>query len=171
MHRLSFCFFCLFLITCFTKGQSTCHVGFFPAIDHSGSLSNRLEYSLYYFGAFNIINSRLNNAAQNPGLFVLYAEHALTYKLNSQLSFTGSYVFERQNPAKSNYRNENRFYIQSAFRQKAGLVNIKHRLRFDGRFIQDQLTKKKSVFLPLALPPGVSIAPAKIKRQVLSDSI
>lgn len=124
------------------NAQSTYNTGLFPTIDHSGTLSKKFDYSLYYFAAINMINSKVNNKEQNPGFFAFYAEQAITFKANPELSFTASYVFEKQNPAKSNYRNENRFYLQSTFKHNVSRVSIKHRLRFDGRFIQNRVSGK-----------------------------
>lgn len=122
--------------------QSTSNIGLFPTIDHSGTLSKHFDYSLYYFGAINIINSKINNVQQNTGFFAFYAEQALTYKANPNLSFTASYVYERQNPTYDNYRNENRFYLQSTYKHNIKETTLKHRLRFDGRFIQNRVTNE-----------------------------
>jgi hypothetical protein len=81
------------------------------------------------------------NGIEDPAnFFVFYSEQALTYKLNYHLSFTGSYVYERQHPVESNYRNENRFYLQSTYKYYLGKTSLKHRLRFDGRFIENRTT-------------------------------
>lgn len=122
------------------KSQSLNRFGLFPTIDHSGTISNKLDYSLYYFGGLNILNSDINGQKDPANFFVFYSEQALTYKVNSALSFTGSYVYERQHPIEANYRNENRFYLQSTYKYKLNRTTLKHRLRFDGRFIQDQIT-------------------------------
>lgn len=119
--------------------QSTSNIGLFPTIDHSGTISKKFDYSLYYFGAINLINSKINNAQQNTGFFAFYAEQALTYKLNPHLSFTASYVYERQNPTYDNYRNENRFYLQSTYKHQLKETTLKHRLRFDGRFVENRV--------------------------------
>lgn len=135
----------LILVTlCSNKGlaQSTNNIGLFPTIDHSGTISKKFDYSLYYFGAINLFNSKINNAQQNTGFFAFYAEQALTYKINSQLSFTASYVYERQNPTYNNYRNENRFYLQSTYKHLIKASTLKHRLRFDGRFVENRVTKE-----------------------------
>lgn len=122
------------------KAQSSYHFGLFPTIDHSGTISKKFDYSFYYFGGFNLINSQVNGTKDPANFFVFYAEQALTYKVNKHLSFTGSYVYERQHPTESNYRNENRFYLQSTYKYDLNRTTLKHRLRFDGRFIQDKTT-------------------------------
>lgn len=131
----------LFSFTTFLSfGQDENHIGFFPTIDHSGTISDKLDYSLYYFGAFNTFNSEVDGIKEPSNFFVFYAEQALTYKVNSNLSFTGSYVYERQYPTQDNYRNENRFYLQSTYKYNLNKTSIKHRLRYDGRFVQDRMS-------------------------------
>lgn len=120
--------------------QSSQHFGVFPTIDHSGTISNKLDYSLYYFGAVNLLNSEINGYKEPSNLFAFYSEQALTFNATPHLSFTGSYVYERQHPLENNYRNENRFYLQTAYKYDLGRTSLKHRLRFDGRFIQNRIT-------------------------------
>jgi hypothetical protein len=134
----------IFLVSLFSFqlicAQDLNQIGVFPTIDHSGTLTDKLEYSLYYFGAFNIKNSAINGSLPPANLSFVYAEQALTYSLSSNLSFTGSYVFEKVNPTKDNFRNENRFYLQMGYQYNLNRTTLKHRLRFDGRFIQDRVT-------------------------------
>jgi len=122
------------------NAQNSFHFGLFPTIDHSGTISKKFDYSLYYFGGFNLINSEVNGVKEPANFFVFYSEQAVTYKINQHLSFTGSYVYERQHPTESNYRNENRFYLQSTYKYNLNRTTLKHRLRYDGRFVQDKAT-------------------------------
>ncbi len=140
---MNFKFFLYFIIAFFIQvlnAQNTQYYGFFPTIDHTGTISDKFDYSLYYFAAFNLLNPKINDVKEDPNFFAFYAEQALTYNLNSKLSFTGSYVYERQRPINEGYRNENRFYLQSTFKHHLGSFNLKHRLRYDGRFIENRLT-------------------------------
>lgn len=123
------------------NSQNVNHFGLFPVIDHSGQLSDKWNYSFYYFGAFNLINEKVNGVAEGPNFAVFYSEQAITYQLNTHLSFTGSYVYERQLPLdKDNYRNENRFYLQTTLNSNIGRALMRYRLRYDGRFIQNRVT-------------------------------
>ncbi|MFN0032391.1 MAG: DUF2490 domain-containing protein [Flavobacteriales bacterium] len=121
------------------QAQVAHHAGFFPTVDHTGTLTDKLDYSLYYFGAVNALNSEVNGSNESAHLFAFYAEQALTYKLNAQWSLTGSYVYERQRPFQDAYRNENRAYIQLQNKYQVGKSTIKHRLRYDARFIENRL--------------------------------
>lgn len=124
-----------------SEAQNINHFGLFPTIDHSGRLSEKWSYSLYYFDAFNLVNDKVNGKPDNSGYFIFYAEQAISYQVTKSLSLTGSYVYERQHPVdKDNYRNENRFYFQATLKTPLKKVQLRNRLRFDARFIQDNVT-------------------------------
>lgn len=135
-----YCIFVLLISSKYFFSQPSQHFGVFPTIDHSGTINNKLDYSLYYFGAFNLLNSEVNGVKEKANLFAFYSEQALTFNATANLSFTGSYVYERQRPLESNYRNENRFYVQGAYKYDLNRTSLKHRLRFDGRFIENRIT-------------------------------
>jgi len=122
------------------KAQSVFVGGIFPTIDHSGTISQKLDYSFYYFGAFPLINFTKPNVSKDANFLLFYAEQALTFNATKNLSFTGSYLYQRANVVYDNFVNENRIYVQATFKHKAGPVNFKHRLRFDNRFIQNRVT-------------------------------
>ena len=122
------------------KAQSTYVAGLFPTIDHSGTVTKRFDYSLYYFGAFPLVNFDNPDISKDATLLLFYSEQALTYNVNKHVSFTGSYVYQRENVTKDNYLNENRVYFQATYIHSAKTVNLKHRLRFDNRFVQNRTT-------------------------------
>ncbi len=128
----------------FNFAQSISALGVFPTIDHSGPLSKKLDYSFYYFGAFPLtyIEKQKTHSAD---FLLAYAEQAITYNTSNRLSFTASYILQRTDFFKNYYSNENRMYIQAAYKQKIirrSEINLKHRLRFDNRFIQNNITDK-----------------------------
>lgn len=130
----------IIIITANVGAQSINHAGLFPTIIHSGTLSDKWGYSLYYFGAANLYNDVVNNQQDKANLFILYSEQAISYNLGKGWSLAGSYVYERQRPLANTYRNENRLYVQATYQHMAGRSGLKQRLRFDGRFIQNRTT-------------------------------
>lgn len=124
------------------QAQNVNIAGVFPTIDHSGSLTSKFDYSLYYFGAFPLMNLKKPDISTDAYFHLFYAEQALTFKKNEHLSFTGSYVYQRENVMKNNYVNENRFYLQAKYKQVFTKIKLTHRLRFDGRFVQNRVTNK-----------------------------
>ena len=134
----------LFLLISFVvaKSQSSYVAGVFPTIDHSGALTSKIEYGIYYFAAFPLINLKKADLKKDPYFNLLYLEQAITYKLTDKLSLTGSYLYQRANVVYDNYVNENRFYIQAKYKHTIKKVNLTHRFRFDGRFIHNNYTDK-----------------------------
>lgn len=133
-------FFLLFSLS--LSAQHVNVAGVFPTIDHSGDISSKLEYSLYYFAAFPLV--ALDKVNSDPYFNLFYSEQALSYKLTPKFSFTGSYVYQRANVIYDNYENENRFYVQAKYKHTVTVnkINLAHRLRFDGRFVQNRITNK-----------------------------
>lgn len=123
------------------SAQSSGSVGLFPTIDHSGTISNKWAYSLYYFVAADLYHSRTADGTRSQaGISALYAENTIHYQLSPSFALTSSYVYERQQPFTDRYRNEHRYYVQGTYVHHSGSTTFKHRLRYDGRFIQNRLT-------------------------------
>lgn len=125
-------------IFCFknTQAQNTSVAGIFTTIDHSGELSARFSYNSYLFGTIKPYAS-LEGPAR---ALYLYAENGLSYQMTNKLSFTNSYVYERQRPFETTARNEHRLFQQLTLKLPFNKYLLKQRLRFDERFIQNTLT-------------------------------
>jgi hypothetical protein len=132
----------LFFFCIAGRSQSLHYAGVFPTIDHSGDLSNKLGYGLYYFGAFPLVNLDKPDVSGDADFLLFYSEQSLTYKVSERFSLTGAYVYQRANAVYDNYVNENRFYVQAKYKHGINNVNFAHRLRFDGRFIQNRVTNE-----------------------------
>jgi len=139
--RYYFSIIIILLITC-AKSQNLHYGGAFPTIDHSGELSEKWGYGFYYFGAFPIINLKAPKVNKVANFLLFYSEQSLTYNLNKHFSLTGSYVYQRANAVYDNYVNENRFYLQGKYKHRFRKVDLAHRIRFDGRFIQNRATEQ-----------------------------
>lgn len=135
--------FALLLLTnLVSRSQSLHYVGAFPTIDHSGDLSSKLGYGLYYFAAFPMVNLDRPEVSKDVNFLLLYSEQSLSYNSSNKFSITGGYVYQRANVVYDNYVNENRFYIQTKYKHSIKKVNLTHRARFDGRFIQNRITNE-----------------------------
>lgn len=131
------------LLSALTINAQSIYVGgVFPTMDHSGTLRNKLDYSLYYFLAFPLVNFVKPDFSKDAYFHLFYSEQAMTYKATNKFSLTGSYVYQRSNAVYDNYVNEKRFYIQVKYKQSIKKINLTHRLRFDGRFVQNRLTNE-----------------------------
>ena len=149
-----------------TKAQSTYVGGLFPTIDHSGTITKHLDYSFYYFGAFPLVKFNKPDISKEANFLLFYSEQALTFNVNKHLSFTGSYVYQRENVTKDNYSNENRVHIQATYKHLAKTINLKHRLRFDNRFVHNRTTGETPYTHRLRYLIGLDF-PIKSKRNNL----
>jgi hypothetical protein len=141
MRKFALFYLCFGLFQ-WSMAQSTHVGGLFPTIDHSGTISKHLDYSLYYFGAFPLVNFNAPDVAKDAKLLLFYSEQALTYNVNKQLSFSGSYVYQRENGTDGVYASENRVFVQATYKHSAKALNLKHRVRFDNRFVYNSVTKE-----------------------------
>ena len=135
-------FSALLFISITVKAQSTYVGGLFPTIDHSGTVTNKLDYSLYYFAAFPLANFNKPSVSKDAYFNLVYLEQALIYKVSSKFFLTGSYLYQRANVVYDNYVNENRFYLQAKYKHSIKKINFTQRLRFDGRFIENRITNE-----------------------------
>jgi len=122
------------------NAQSSVVAGIFPTIDHSASITEKLDYGVYYFGAFPLMDFKFKEMSHKPQFLLLYAEQGLTYNFNKKLSISSSYVFQQENVNQTNYINENRIHLQATYKHVKNGFNFKHRLRFDNRFVKNRLT-------------------------------
>jgi hypothetical protein len=127
---------CIIFISLSVNAQNLHYGGVFPTIDHSGDLTSKLGYGLYYFAALPLADLEDPEIGRDANFLLFYSEQSLSYSFNKHFSLTGSYVYQRANVLESYYVNENRFYVQAKYKHSLSKLNLAHRLRFDGRFIQ-----------------------------------
>lgn len=133
-------FLLAFLLSTAIQAQNTSYVGMFPTIDHSADLSSKFGYNVYIFDAIKPYSNNINGFKDEARSFYFYTEAGLSYNITKYLSFTASYVYERQNTFNSYYRNENRLFQQLTLKLPIKDAVLKQRLRFDERFIQNRAT-------------------------------
>ncbi|MFN3916294.1 MAG: DUF2490 domain-containing protein [Flavobacteriales bacterium] len=139
--RILFIFSFFTVVTTFA--QNINYAGLFPTVDHSGKLSEKWSYNAYLFAAVKPYNHTNNfNMPDKARLLYIYGESGVSYAITEQLSFTASYVFEQQNPGEAYTRNENRLFQQLTLKTPINKLEIKQRLRFDERFIQNPISKE-----------------------------
>ncbi len=140
-----------------TLAQTVNYGGLFPTIDHSADINKRFSYNVYIFDAVKPYNSTVNNYSDEARSLYFYTEAGISYTIIKQLSFTASYVHERQNPFKTYYREENRAFQQLTLKLPIGKCELKQRLRFDERFVQNRTTGEASLTHRLRYLLGVKV--------------
>jgi len=126
--------------TTLLTAQNLNYFGLFPVYNQNGNISGKFDYSIFLFGAVNTFNQTIEGTNYPPKVFILYGEGAVSYNFNKNFSASFAYVYERQNPFGSDFRNENRLYQQLTYKHFVGNSTIKQRLRFDERFVQNRAT-------------------------------
>lgn len=121
-----------------THSQNITYLGIFPTIDHSGTLADNWSYNSYNFAAINLNASNDDRAR----LFYVYTENGIHYQWNDW-TFSNAYVYERQEVFADYARNEHRIFQQITYKKPLkDTWELKFRLRFDERFIQNVATRE-----------------------------
>ncbi len=140
--------------------------GFFPTIDHGGTIVKNLDYSFYAFAAFTLFDFEYPNLERDPNFLLLYLEPALTYTVNKHFSFSAAYVFQRENPIRCLYTNEHRFHLQATAKHQIKTIKLNPRLRFDHRFLSSRVIYPAAYQHRLRYLIGLEI-PIKTKKENL----
>jgi hypothetical protein len=140
------------------SSQSKTVAGLFPAIDHSGKLTKKVDYSLYYFAAVPVLDFSSNEIRNETYLNLFYLEQAINYSLNDFWTFTSAYVYQLENVGDKLFSQENRFHLQAKYSKPYAKFKLTYRLRFDGRFVnkpsndQTPFTSRIRYLIGLNLP-------------------
>ncbi|MDX2190419.1 MAG: DUF2490 domain-containing protein [Bacteroidota bacterium] len=121
-----------------TQAQNLNYYGFFLVYNQTGRIYKKWDYSIFLFAAINTFNQKIDGVSYPPKTFLLYDENAVIYNATKQLSFAASYTYQRVDPFLSSYSNEHRIWEQVAYKHFINKATIKHRIRFDERFIQNR---------------------------------
>lgn len=133
----------IFLAFSATSYSQTHHIGgVFPTIDLKYKFDPAFEIESYSFLSYFPSAKTLDSINYPAHAGALYTELDFTYNVNSNLGLTASYTYERANPFESSYRNENRVWLQATLKSKVNKLEIKNRLRYDFRLIQNRTTGK-----------------------------
>ena len=122
-----------------SKGQHHHIYGIFPTYNQNGNITKGFDYSIYSFLAIYPLEQSIDETVYPAKSNAFYIELDGIYKLNKKWFIAGSYTYERVNPFRSDYRNENRIWPQIQYYENLGFLNLKNRLRYDFRFIENRL--------------------------------
>jgi len=120
--------------------QTSTVAGLFPTVDLSGKMSTRWDYTTYYFGAFPDVNLSQDAESEVADVLLVYAEQGLAFKWKEPLTLGASYVFQLENVGQENRLREHRLHLEATARHSIGKARMKHRIRFDNRFIHSYST-------------------------------
>lgn len=132
----------IFIIRTQAHAQTQNYAGLFPVYIQSGKIYKRLDYTIFAFGAVNTFNETIAEVNRPAKVFLLYSEQDLIYNFSKRFSFAASYTYQRTDPFLKTYVNENRVWEQLTYKHPVGRITIKHRVRYDERFIENRETGK-----------------------------
>lgn len=138
--KMRFSFLLIFsLCSIVSFGQSHTIFGVFPTYNANVKLNSKWTTTVYSFLSINPVNQITNEISYPSQTNAFYIELDAIYKLSKEISFAGSYTYERANPFLETYRNENRIWFQVQHFKKFEKFNLKNRLRSDLRFIENRV--------------------------------
>lgn len=105
--------------------------GVFPTYTADLKLNEQWTGSIYSFLSINPSEQKTEGTIYPSKTNAFYFETAISYHLNTDWSLTSSYTYERANPFRDDFRNENRFWLQGQHYKNIGKINLKNRLRYD----------------------------------------
>lgn len=113
-------------------------LGVFPTYNQNGKISGKLDYSIYSFLAIYLIEQTTRGFTYPSKANAFYIELDVIYNLTDQWSGAASYTYERVNPFRDDYRNEHRIWFQAQHYKRSNRFNLKNRLRYDLRYIENR---------------------------------
>ena len=134
--------FLLIILHISLNGQTHNIGGIFPTIDFKYKVSEKLEIESFSFLTLFPVEQTINEIVYPRHSGAFYTELDFTYLFKKNTSITGSYTYERANPFGATYRNENRVWFQMQQCFAFTKWNLKSRIRYDARFIQNRITEK-----------------------------
>ncbi len=131
---------CGLLLLSALAAQTSTVAGLFPTVDLSGKMATRWDYTTYYFGAFPPVNLSQHAGSEVADALLVYAEQGLAFTWKAPLTLGASYVFQLENLGQENRLREHRLHFEATARHAVGKARMKHRVRFDNRFIHSYST-------------------------------
>lgn len=136
-------FFCSLAFFALHSAAQDHHIlGVFPTYNQNGKISNKLDYSIYSFLAIYPVEQTTREFTYPSKTNALYVELDAIYHVTDQWSGAISYTYERLNPFRDDYRNEHRIWFQVQYYKKFNRFNLKNRLRYDLRYIENRSTNQ-----------------------------
>lgn len=125
-----------------SNGQDHHVWGLFPTYNQNGSITQKLDYSIYTFLATYPQAQTTEGFVYPSKSSAFYIELDAIYSLSEAWSLAGSYTYERVNPFRTDYRNEHRVWLQAQHTHSFKKLNLKNRVRADFRFIENRFTEE-----------------------------
>ena len=110
------------------------------ALNQTGPLTKKWNYNVFVSTTLDAFSQTVNSVNYPASDLQLYVQPSLIYVHTSNLNFSGSYTYQRNNPLRSNFSNEHRLWQQVIFSIPFTIGKLTNRLRYEERFIQNRIT-------------------------------
>jgi hypothetical protein len=139
---------CLIIIMSFSVsitafGQNLGFYGFLPAYSQTGRITKKIDYNIFLSTTINAFNRTIDKVEYPASDLQLYIQPSIIYKMSPNMNFAGSYTYQRSNPLEKFHVNENRLWEQIIYSHILRKGRMTHRIRFEERFIKNNLTKER----------------------------
>jgi hypothetical protein len=122
-----------FFIICNTNSQNLNFPGFAPSV----SLTvHRGRFDLNFLAASKTREGHhtVKDVAYEPQFLEIYSQALVARKLNNRWILAAGYGFQRNNPFRSDWRNEQRLVQQAMYSVPGNKIRFNNRLRFEERW-------------------------------------
>jgi hypothetical protein len=150
----------LFLFLCLINignSQDLNFKGALFAISQTGKIKNNWNYNVFVSTTEDAFPQTVNKTYYPTADLQLYIQPSIIYTINSRINVSASYTYQRNNPFRSIYSNENRLWQQVIYAHVFGKHKLTHRLRYEERFIQNRTTNTYPLATRLRYQLGYSM--------------
>lgn len=132
--------------------------GAIPTLSQTGRISNRLNYNFFISETLDLTDRVIEGTSYHSKPLQLYIQPSIIYAFSPNFSFTGSitYNYQRNNPNVP-YFKEWRPWEQIVYGHAVAHGRMTHRLRYEQRFIKNEVTEKWPLTTRLRYQLGFNI--------------
>lgn len=131
-----FFFLLLFPVASFAHSFET--KGALTFFSLTGKISPYSSLTFYHYDVYSFQNSHFEGKRYRAGLIQSYFQTAYNYQYRPNVAFSLGYIFQRNEPLRESFQNENRIFQQVVFGVQHRSFSSSHRFRFEERLIDNR---------------------------------
>lgn len=110
--------------------------GISPSLSFSTGISGKFDFNVLATSKIRTGNLTVKEVNYESQVLEIYTQGLLNYKINHKLQLGLGYGFQRNNPFRSDFRNENRIVQQLLYSFDIGKIKMYNRFRFEERWFK-----------------------------------
>ena len=167
IHRVIF-FALVIMVTPRIEAQTLTFYGAIPSINLTQNLSKNFNFNFFASTTIDAFDRKIESITYPSTDLQLYIQPSLIYHASKPFSYAFSYTYQRNNPFRTFYVNENRLWQQLTYTRQLSSVKWTNRLRFEERFIENKITNQYPLSTRLRYQIGFT-APLRLNKQKTSS--